>query len=140
MSRLMNSAMNRSMKHTDSSLFASLIKIAMVFLFALLCLFIVGYLLANHVNDADHLSRLPEKNNPLFILWRSIIYSAVILLSTPVVRMWCEQLFYLPMNTSHKKLLHYRKMIIVNVVVYELLIVQNLFKVVVQWGYYYVGG
>lgn len=132
--------MKRSMKRTYSSLVVSFTKKLILFLLVLSFLFVIGHLLANHLNDAHSVVQIPEKNNPLFILWRVFIYSIAILLLTPAAITKLGKIIYFPKRVNHKKLQHYRKITIISMVIYELVIVQNLFKVVIQWGYYYVSG
>lgn len=128
------------MKEASPRLFASLAKKLMIFLLVLAFLLLVGHLLANHFNDAHYVVRVPEKNNPLFILWRGLIYSIVILLLTPAIVIGLGHFIHLPQRINHKKLRHCRKITMISMVIYECVIVQNLFKAIVQWGYYYVSG
>lgn len=127
------------MKLPCSTIVASFTKNLMIFLLVLFFLLAVGHLLVNYYSDIHYFAFSSEKNNTQFILWRAVVYCIVVLLLTPAVLIWFVRLLHLAPKIKYQQLLRYRKVTIISIVIYELMIVQNMFKAIVQWGYYYVG-
>jgi hypothetical protein len=109
-----------------------------LFLFVLILLLLIGLILSKYTDDTYYLAFLPEKNNVFLVMWRMGLYSVVLSLLTPRVFTWINKFKNSEREVNSERLLKFQKVTVISIVIYELVIVQNVFRDLIQWGYQYV--
>lgn len=109
-----------------------------LFLFVLILLLLIGLILSKYTDDTHYLAFLPEKNNVFLVMWRMGLYSVVLSLLTPKVFTWINKIKDNNREVNVERLFKYRSVTVISIAIYEFIIVQNVFRDLIQWGYHYV--
>jgi len=109
-----------------------------LFLLVLTLLFLIGFMLSKYTGDVHYLEFIPEKNTVFLVMWRIGLYSVVLFLLTPKVFTWINNFKNTNREVNTERLFKYRSVTVISIVVYEFIIVQNIFRDLIQWGYHYV--
>ncbi|MGH1486961.1 MAG: hypothetical protein ACRBCI_12135 [Cellvibrionaceae bacterium] len=109
-----------------------------LFLLAVLLLLLIGLGVATYLGNQQPLDYLPGTDNGYLLAWRIFLYGVLLALLSPSVAALIIRLQKQSHNINKALLRYHQQRLLIAIVFYELVFVQNGLKKFINWGYHYV--